>query len=281
LKEPSLAAFVVTRRHATGLSQRALADQAGITAPALAAVESGHSRRPRPALVRQLAEIFAVSPVELLALSGQLDDSPLWDVAERLAIGVWACASRADQARWLSVALGAYLTACRQATGDTVGQVARRFAERWSVPCTPEQWARVEGGEAPGGLDPASPPTPLRLLPGHWLWAIGTAVGVDHALLFAMVGRLPDRVAAAIGSEMPRWVRTAWPVAARVQPPYVDVTVLLSEVRQLREREVQARVGVRRASDGTWHVALPGDLPAEAVHNAYDQLMKWRSERGD
>lgn len=278
--EPSVAQFVASHRRATGLSQRALAEHAGISAPALAAVESGHSRRPRPALIRPLADALAVSPVALWALSGQLDDGPVGRALERWAVGAWARASREEVGVWSAVALGEYYRLAREALGLTPGAAGRRFANQWGLtPCAPETWRGVEGGLLPDGLiGDLLPAQSLQLVPGRWLWALGDAVRADPEFSFSLIGRLPSRLAASAGVDMPRWMKTAWAVAARPAHPYIDVGALATEVLRLREREMRGRSGVMRASDGTWQLTVPGDIPAATVQRAYDWLIQSKAD---
>lgn len=277
--EPSVAEFVASHRRATGLSQRALAERAGISAPALASVESGRSRRPRPALIRPLADALGVSPVTFGALSGQLDDGPVGRALERWAVGAWARATREDLGVWSAVALGAYFRLAREALGLTPAAAGRRFASRWGLtPCAPEAWAAVEGGKLPDGLIGELPAQSLQLVPGRWLWALGDAVRADPEFAFSLIGRLSSRWAAAVGVDMPRWMKTAWAVAARPAHPYVDVGVLAAEALRLREREMRGRSGVMRASDGTWQLTVPGDIPAATVQRAYDWLIQSKAD---
>src|SRR5215475_16126223 len=65
----TLGTLVRDRRHATGQTQRQLAEAAGVSVGAIRDLEQGISGRPRRATVQSLASALRVSTAEFLALS--------------------------------------------------------------------------------------------------------------------------------------------------------------------------------------------------------------------
>jgi predicted ATPase/transcriptional regulator with XRE-family HTH domain len=64
------------QRRAAGLSQEALAERAGISADAIAALERGRRRRPRAYTVRALSDALELGPAAADRLRGALDQRP-------------------------------------------------------------------------------------------------------------------------------------------------------------------------------------------------------------
>jgi transcriptional regulator with XRE-family HTH domain len=87
-------------RRARGLSQQKLADLAGCSKMHVSGVERG-TREFSLSLMRRIAEVFGVSPAELLS---RQDNPGLLAVEEQLLVDTYRSADKGDQAKILKVA---------------------------------------------------------------------------------------------------------------------------------------------------------------------------------
>ena len=102
MDQAELAAFVRTRREARGLTQRELADLAGIDQATVSNLERGRTRLPTPGHRRRLAGALGVGHVDLLEEGGEVETGEL---------EAWARGRRPDRwdADWWGMAVVARL----------------------------------------------------------------------------------------------------------------------------------------------------------------------------
>ena len=212
---PSLAAFIRTfRMHHTPLSIRAASVAAGFPVGSWGPHESGHLVHPSLKKIHGIAHALGVRPWPLAIIAG-ISETPL----HRLGSLVLDHALPTSSQVWWNQRGGAFL---RCARGDqALTTVASRWAQKWPhIPmlANPQAWEILETTgilpplpPPPPPLRSQIPPSPLRQVPGPWLWAVLDAATGDEVRAYyllpglALAMETANRDTAAACEDLTSW----------------------------------------------------------------------------